>query len=72
MESSAATETPVELAQLPDHPQQPEVQTEERQASPETEDWLGETYADVYNRMERLEGEIHLAHGYSGRNEQRG
>jgi hypothetical protein len=72
MESSAATETPVGLAQLPDHPQQPEVQTEERQASPETEDWLGETYAGFYNRMERLEGEIHLAHGYSGRNEQRG
>ena len=70
--SSAAIETPVEPAQSPDHPQQqPEVQTQEREASPETEDWLGEAYAALYDRIERLEGEIHLAHGYTGRNEQR-
>ena len=58
MGPSAATETPV------GRPQQPGAEMDERKASPETEDWLGQAYAGLHDRIERLEGVVHLANEY--------
>jgi hypothetical protein len=64
MGPSAATETSIDPAQSSHHPQQPDVQTDEREASPETGDWLEQAFAGMHDRFERFEGEVHFAHEY--------
>lgn len=65
---SAVSETHAHPTQSPDAAQQPHTETHEQENLPQDEDWMTRAYKGLYERIERLEGDLDLAHERDGRN----
>lgn len=71
VDPSAAFEPHTRPTQSSSRAQQPDTQTNELEKSPQVENWRMRAYTGLHERIERLEGDLDLAHERDGRNNHR-